>query len=67
VLGEMGIDATIEYWDGPMRAEHDLDEAAHFTRIRLCLPEERESEVRDYLREQPVAPTRSLATIWWDV
>ena len=67
VLAEMGIDASIEHWNGPMRVEADLDQAAHFTRIRLCLGEDREDEVREYLRENPVAPTRELVTIWWDV
>ena len=67
VLDEMGIDVTIENWNGPMREEHDLDHAAHFTRIRLCLPEDREGEVREYLRDNPPPLTRELATIWWDV
>lgn len=67
VLADMGVDASIQLWDGPMRVESDLDQAAHFTRIRLCLPEDREGEVREYLRENPPAPTRELATIWWDV
>jgi len=67
VLGEMGVDARVEYWEGPLRVEHDIDQAAHFTRIRLCLPEEREAEVRDYLVATPLAATRGLATIWWDV
>lgn len=67
VLEERGIDANSEYWHGSMRAEQDLDQAAHFTRIRLCLPAEREDEVREYLREHPAPPTRDLVTIWWDV
>lgn len=67
VLAEMGVEATTEYWSGSMRAEQDLDQAAHFTRIRLCLPEEREAEVRDFLRDNPAPRTRELATIWWDV
>ena len=67
VLVEMGVEASIETWSGPMRVETDLDQAAHFTRIRLCLGEDREGDVREYLRENPVAPTRGLATIWWDV
>ena len=67
VLREMGIAPNIELWDGPMRSEVDVDQAAHFTRIRLCLKADRESEVRDFLMSQGVEQTRSLATIWWDV
>jgi SAM-dependent methyltransferase len=67
VLAEMDVAASIELWDGPMRVEQDLTQAARFTRVRLCLPEEREGEVLEYLRENPPASERQLATIWWDV
>ncbi len=67
VLGDMGIDASMESWDGPMRVEQDLQQAARFTRVRLCLPVEREDEVLEYLRANPPAVHRELATIWWDV
>ncbi len=67
VLTDMRIAASMQQWDGPMRVEHDLEQAAHFTRVRLCLPEEREEEVHEYLRENPPPVQRELATIWWDV
>jgi SAM-dependent methyltransferase len=67
VLAESGIDASMELWHGPMRVEQDLVQAAHFTRVRLCLPEEREVEVQEYLRDNPPAAQRELATVWWDV
>lgn len=67
VLAEMGIDASMEFWNGPMRIEHDLAQAAHFTRVRLCLPEEREDEVLEFLEANPPASQRELATLWWDV
>ena len=66
VLEELGINAELEIWNGQMRIDRDLDEAAKFMRIRLCLPPERESEVRDFLVASPLSPTRELATIWWD-
>jgi len=66
VLTELGITASQERWEGSMRVETDIDQAAHFTRIRLCLPSNRESEVRDFLVRQPAPTARSLATIWWD-
>lgn len=67
VFVEMGINANQQRWSGPVRTEVDLDQAAHFSRIRLCLPASREGEVREFLERQPVTMQRSLATIWWDV
>ncbi len=66
VLDEMGIDAQSTSFVGRLRTETDLDQAAHFTRIRLCLPAEREAEVRDFLLEHPPSLTRALTAIWWD-
>jgi hypothetical protein len=42
-------------------------ERARFTRTRLCLPVERDADVVEALRELGDAPTREMATIWWDV
>jgi SAM-dependent methyltransferase len=67
VIADLGFRPKIEHWNGPLRVEQDLDQAAHFMRIRLCLPIEREGEVRDFLATNPVATTRPLATIWWDL
>jgi hypothetical protein len=50
-----------------MRVEQNLDQAAHFMRIRLCLPESREDEVRDFLTSHQAPAARELTTIWWDV
>ena len=66
VLGQMGIDAASTSFEGALRTESDLDQAAHFTRIRLCLPASRETEVRSFLESNPPPGTRSLTTIWWD-
>ena len=67
VLAELGIEAHLELWDGSMRVEADLASQAHFSRIRLCLPESREPEVLEFLRNEPKVAIRNLATIWWDV
>jgi SAM-dependent methyltransferase len=67
VLAELGVEASMELWNGPMRVEQDPIQAAHFTQVRLCLPQEREDEVLEYLRENPPASQRELATVWWDV
>jgi hypothetical protein len=67
VLHEINIDAHCEQWSGPMRVEQNLDQAAHFMRIRLCLPESRVDEVRYFLSSHPAPTARELTTIWWDV
>jgi len=67
VLSELGIEANLELWDGQMRQETDLKMQAHYSRIRLCLPAEREGEVVEFLRAQPREQIRNLATIWWNV
>lgn len=67
VLSELGIDAHLELWNGSMRTESDLESQAKFSRIRLCLPEDREAEVLEFLRLQPKVAIRNLATIWWDI
>jgi len=66
VLDEMGFCAREERFEGTTWSESSLDEAAKFARIRLCLPANREDEVRDFFREHPAPTARSLATIWWD-
>ena len=66
VLDQMGIEAQRTSFEGPLRTETDLDQAAHFTRIRLCLPLSREPEVREFLEFHPAPPTRALSAIWWD-
>lgn len=67
VLFELGIEAHREQWTGGMRVEQDLEQAAHFMRIRLCLPATREGDVREFLRSNPAPFQRELSTIWWDI
>lgn len=67
VLTQLGINAHLELWDGQMRTEANLESQAHFSRIRLCLPESREPEVHEFLKRQPKVAIRNLATIWWDI
>lgn len=67
VLKELNIDAQIQLWNGQLRQESNMDDAVHFTRIRLCLPKSRESEVREFLESHPASQVRPLATIWWDI
>ena len=67
VLKEIGIDARVQYWTGPVREGIDIEQEIEFMRIRLCLPPERFSEVREYAIEYPLPRAREIATIWWDV
>ena len=67
VLAELGFDAKIELWEGRMREEPDLQSEAHYSRIRLCLPVSRETEMLEFLKQTPKKKIRELATIWWDV
>ena len=66
VLDEIGIRAHRQMWDGALRTGPDLKRTAHFMRIRLCLPQSREDEVREFLAAHPASPGRALSTIWWD-
>ena len=66
VLAELGITAHLELWEGVIRRESSLEQLAHYSRIRLCLPADREGEVLEFLTTQPPVTTRKLATIWWD-
>jgi len=66
VIEELGFTPHLEVWDGQMRTEQNLDQAAHFMRIRLCLPMEREVEVREFLAMHDLPEKRELATLWWD-
>jgi len=66
----LGFDVHTEIWqDVTWGRRVFLGEAerARFTRTRLCLPVERDADVVEALRELGDAPTREMATIWWDV
>ena len=68
VLREAGIDAHADVWDDDWSARRVLtpEEHASFTRIRLCLPEDREPEVAAALAEASDPGPRRTATVWWD-
>ena len=66
VLKENDIQAQVQYWSGTIREESNIDQAAEFMRIRLCLPKSRKIEVKEFLDSHPRSQERELATIWWD-
>lgn len=65
ILAEMGIAASIEFFDGEILLDKKLPEGNSFIR-RLCLPEERQGEVDAFLAVSPLPLTRKLAVIYWD-
>jgi SAM-dependent methyltransferase len=70
VVRETGIDATMETWldeSVSTRAALTPEQQAHYTRIRLCLPAEREPEVAQFLARAQAPLARRTATLWWDV
>lgn len=69
LIRALGHDAHMEVWRDPdfgHRSPMSEADRLRFTRIRLCLPADREVEVAQALRELPPEPPRELATIWWD-
>ena len=66
VLAEMGIAATIEYFDGEILLDKKVDGANGFIRRRLCLPEDRQPEIDAFIAANPLPERRNLAVIWWD-
>jgi SAM-dependent methyltransferase len=70
VAREAGIDATLDVWDDEpfeQRTTLSPEQRAHYLRVRLCLPADREPEVVAAVAEAgPPAPRRT-ATLWWDV
>ncbi|HUW77998.1 MAG TPA: methyltransferase domain-containing protein [Candidatus Nanopelagicaceae bacterium] len=65
VIRDAGYEAEIEYFSEPPRQIVPLDKQVEFTRIRLCLPETRDAEIREILINQS-EEQRQLAAIWWD-
>ena len=66
---DLGFDAHIDVWQDDTwgrRTEMTPDERLTFVRTRLCLPKEREGEVREALAQIKEDAPRELVTIWWD-
>jgi SAM-dependent methyltransferase len=67
VLAEMGIKANIEFFESEILLDKKVEGANGFIRRRLCLPEERQSEVDAFIEANPMPERRKLAVIWWDI
>jgi len=65
VVRATGVDARAEEFEQPDHKGEVTDRDVEHTRIRLCLPADRDPEVREFLEHQPRRP-RKVTTIWWD-
>ncbi len=66
VLEQMGISANLELWQGPKLRPIPIEDEIRFLRIRLCLDDSRDADLRDFIEAQEPMESRALATIWWD-
>lgn len=64
VFRGVGYPAQIEYFADAPRQSVSLEKQVEFTRIRLCLPDSKDAEIRQILAERIEQP-RELAAIWW--
>jgi SAM-dependent methyltransferase len=67
VLREAGLPVRDATWESGEDREARLafEDRVRFTRVRLCLPPERDPEVAEALRDIPAAPRR-LVALWWE-
>ena len=64
-MKHLGFNAQLETFVVDSDQVTVSDELVQHTRIRLCLPSDRDDEIREYLLTHAPEP-RQLATIWWD-
>jgi SAM-dependent methyltransferase len=65
VVEELGHRPKAEAFDTTSNWQ-SLDEMTPWVRRWLCLPQERDDDVRRALEENPPPQTRRLAAVWWD-
>lgn len=65
VVRSTGVDARAESFEQPDHKGDVTDRDVEHTRVRLCLPADRDAEVREFLEHQP-RPPRRVTTIWWN-
>ena len=67
VLTEMGLEVTVEPFEGRWRRDDDnRGEWLAMLRRRLCVGPERDAEVEALVDAEAAAPTRRCATLWWE-
>lgn len=68
LLQELGFEVERTSWREPtMWAHATLDDAVEMVRTRLCLPPDRDEDVRAALQRDPPPVTREAVALWWDV
>ena len=65
VVTSLGYAAHLEKFTQEIPIHDVTDDDVHFTRIRLCLTEDKDTEIRDYLEQYPLT-RRENATLWWN-
>ncbi len=72
VLVEAGLPARLESWTEEIQDGNRSGRAAlpwarrvELTRIRLCLPADRDDEVAEAMARWDASTTRQVATLWW--
>lgn len=66
VLNEIGITATIEYFESEILLDKKTPDSNAYIRRRLCLDESRQNEVDTFISTHPFPERRQLAVIWWE-
>jgi SAM-dependent methyltransferase len=64
-LRELELEVTIERWQQPSPWPEVDDDVVAFVRRRLCVPDERDGEIRQVLATTGLPPSRGLATLSW--
>jgi SAM-dependent methyltransferase len=67
VVSEAGFKPKMKMFTDTPRVVLDANRIVELTRIRLCLTEDRDAEIKEFLQNRKSPPARELATIWWDV
>lgn len=66
VLSQLGYEVGVARWrDRGIATRMDPDEVVAFTRRRLCLPADRDADVRAALKAHPPPHEHEVATLWW--
>lgn len=67
VLEGMGVRARAERWERPLLVGSPSGmEVAAFVRRALCVPAERDPEIRRALERHPMPERRTVVTLWWE-
>lgn len=67
VLDELGYEVSTERWSsGSVATRMDTDELVAFMRRRLCLPDERDDDVRAALEAHAPPREHEMVALWWD-